>query len=243
MSSCDWEPVGPASSRRAKFVPIHGKGDGEGRGAAAFSHMRGSGSGQDSAMQSNSDPPPGELPEREFQWKREQIEREAFEKGFAQGERAGREMAERSAQTALKSLGKAADLLRDASRQRLEEMVVEIVRLATAVARKVVQREVSLDHTLVTRTVRTALSKGHVRGDIVIKVNPMDRDIIADLRPEILREMQEIRSLRVEGDEAVERGGAMIECAMGELDLRLERQLQEVEMAFERMLLEGETKG
>ncbi|MGQ9652888.1 MAG: FliH/SctL family protein [Thermodesulfobacteriota bacterium] len=194
-------------------------------------------------VQSKSDPALGEISERESESKREEIEREAFEKGFAQGERAGREMAERSAETALRSLGQAADLLCDATGERFEETVVEIVRLATAVARKVLQKEVSLDPAVVTRTVRAALSKGHVRGDIVIKVNPMDRDIITDLRPEILREMQEIRSLRVEGDEAVERGGAMIECAMGELDLRLERQLQEVEMAFERMLLEGETKG
>lgn len=208
----------------------------------AFSDIETSGSAQDETVQPKSDPALGQMPERESQWKREEIEREAFEKGFAQGERAGREMAERSAETALRSLGQAADLLRDASGKRFEETVVEIVRLATAVARKVLQKEVSLDPAVVTRTVRAALSRGHVRGDVVVKVNPMDRDIIADLRPDILREMQEIRSLRVEGDEAVEKGGAMIECGMGELDLRLERQLQEVETAFNRMLYERDTR-
>ncbi len=118
MSSYDWEPIGPAPSRLARFIPIHGNGAGEGQGPGTFRDLKDPGSAQDVAARSTSDPALVEMPEPVSQCKREEIEREAFEKGFAQGERAGRELAARSAETALRSLVQAADLLRDASGQR-----------------------------------------------------------------------------------------------------------------------------
>ncbi len=55
---------------------------------------------------------------------------------------------------------------------------------------------------------------------------------------DLLRQLEEVRSIRVEADEGVERGGALVECSMGELDLRLERQFREIEQAFQRLLEE-----
>jgi flagellar assembly protein FliH len=168
-----------------------------------------------------------------------QIEREAFEKGFAQGEKAGREMAERSCETTLQALDATLSRLQDIDGGRSAQMEEEVVRLALHVARKIMQRDVQTDPQVVVDVVRAALKKCHAQEDVVVYVNPMDRDTLSEMRPALMQELRSIRHLRIEAKESIERGGALVECAIGELDVRLERQLGEVERAFEQMINQG----
>jgi flagellar biosynthesis/type III secretory pathway protein FliH len=113
--------------------------------------------------------------------------------------------------------------------------------LAIAVAGKILQREIEMDPSLVAHVVKSALRHGHLGAEMVVRVNPMDRDTLKEVRSETIQHLEGVRSIRIESDDGLKRGDAMIECEMGELDLRLERQLQEVERAFER-ILESRTK-
>lgn len=222
----DWKPI--AGPHRRDFLPLLG-----GQGAKEFELMR------KVATQDSQDPrQEAEQILREARERADLIQREAFEKGFSQGERAGREMAERAMEESMRALEKAVaqwDLILE---DRKGEIASEVVRLALAVARKILQREVSLDKALVLNVVKAALAKARVREDVIIRVNPMDMESISEAKVELLRELEEVRSIRVEADESVERGGALVECSMGELDLRLERQFREIEQAFERLLEE-----
>ncbi len=222
----DWKPI--AGPHRRDFLPLVG-----GQGAKKFELMR------RVATQDSQDPrQEAEQILREARERADLIQREAFEKGFSQGERAGREMAERAMGESMRALEKAVaqwDLILE---DRKGEIASEVVRLALAVARKILQREVSLDKALVLNVVKAALAKARVREDVIIRVNPMDMESISEAKAELLRELEEVRSIRVEADESVERGGALVECSMGELDLRLERQFREIEQAFERLLEE-----
>ncbi len=174
----------------------------------------------------------------EAQQRADLIQREAFEKGFFQGEKAGREMAERAMEKTIVALERAVAQWDMILQDREGELVFEVVSLAMAVAKKILQKEVSLDPRVVLQVVKAALSKARVREDVVIRVNPMDLETILEARGDLLRELEEVRSIRVEADEGVERGGALVECSMGELDLRLERQFREIEQAFQRLLEE-----
>lgn len=166
------------------------------------------------------------------------IEREAFEVGFAQGERAGRQLAEQAIEDTLRALGAAHHQFEEEAKRRSHEVVQEVVRLALAVARKVLQREVRQDSRLIVDVVRSALGRAGVREEVTVRVHPLDCDTLVEARGELLQELEEVRSLRIEADESVERGGALVQCSMGELDLRLERQFREIELAFERLLEE-----
>lgn len=174
--------------------------------------------------------------------KAEHIEREAFEKGFAQGEKAGLEMMENSLETTSSALAGAAAQLEETQRKRAGEMEEEVIRLALALARKIIQREVATDPELVVNVVRAVIEKAQLRGDVKVWVNPMDRETMVEMSPGVLKSLEGVRALTIETDDAVARGGALLECAMGELDVRLARQLSEIERGFEKILDEGAKK-
>lgn len=226
MSLSDWKPLCRAS--KGDFLPL----------------LAAEGSGGFQMLGEGSDKEPRDPQEEakrlltEAKERADLIQREAFEKGFSQGEKAGRELAEQAMEESLGALQEAVaqwDLILQDSKG---EMAFEIVRLALAVAKKILQREVSLEGDMVLRVVKAALSKARVREDVIVRVNPMDLETISEAKGELVRELEEVRSIRFEADESVERGGALVECSMGELDLRLERQFKEIEQAFQRLLEE-----
>ncbi len=167
-----------------------------------------------------------------------QLEREAFEKGFALGEKAGKEIAEKAMEETLRALNMAISGWREEMERRWEELTEELVRLALAVARKVIKREVMQDPTVILDSLRGALKRAALREEVVIKVHPMDAETIRESKGSLLRELEEVNSLRIEADERLSRGDALVECPQGELDLRLERQLREIDKTFEKLIME-----
>ncbi len=88
------------------------------------------------------------------------LEREAFAKGFAQGERAGGEAAGQRGEMMLHRLtadARGAD--RRSARQMIHQTERQMVELALAVARRVVHREVTLDPDLLIAMARVALER------------------------------------------------------------------------------------
>ena len=166
------------------------------------------------------------------------IEREAFEKGYANGERAGQELAEKAVEKTLSTLNETVDSLRAIARERVKNVENEEVALAIDVARKIIHREIQQDPYVIADIVRSALSKSSLGDRIVVKVHPQDKDILTESHTSIVQDLEEVRALTFEADETLERGEAIVECALGELDLRIERQLQEVERTFEKILNE-----
>ncbi len=226
MSSSDWKPMGKPA--KGDFLPLF-----MGEGLGDFQVL-----GGNSEQESPNPQDEADRILREAKQRADLIQREAFEKGFSQGEKAGRELAERAMEETLGALQQAVAQLDLILRDTKGDMAFEVVRLALAVAGKILQREVSLERGTVVQIVKAALAKARVREDVIVRVNPMDLESLLEAKGELLRELEEVRSIRVEADESVERGGALVECSMGELDLRLERQFKEIEQAFQRLLEE-----
>jgi flagellar assembly protein FliH len=187
------------------------------------------------------EPTPEELAEEiiaQAKQQAKQIEREAFEKGYAGGERAGQELAKKAVEKTLAALNEAVESLRAIAQKRVKEVEDEEISLAVAVARKIIHREIQQDPYVIVDIVRSALSKSSLGEQVVVKVHPQDKDILSESHASIVQDLEEVRALNFEADETLERGEAIVECALGELDLRIERQIQEVERTFEKILNE-----
>ena len=175
-------------------------------------------------------------------------EQQAYCRGFGDGERKGYEQGEQaglaSAKQKLDSLltcgHKLLGDLGELHRQTCRDLEADLVQLALAVARKIVDREVSLGPEAVTRIVRQALGRVEHAGRIAIKLNPADLELLADIKPQLLSGLPEAGRAAFEADEDIARGGCLIETDGGEVDARIERQFQMVEEAF-RAELDKET--
>src|SRR5688572_12093517 len=77
------------------------------------------------------------------------VEKQAFEQGYKEGERIGKQMGERMVATAVQRYDRSIHELAAVHASLREAMEKAAVRLSLAVAKKIVQREVTMDPDLV----------------------------------------------------------------------------------------------
>lgn len=159
----------------------------------------------------------------------EAIEREAYERGFAAGERAGFEFGKQKAEVLFNGIAgllEALSTLKETLHKPCED---EMVELCVAISRKVLQRELELKREGIVDCVRTALKSVVAGGEITIKVNPKDQDILLQHKGELARYGDGVKGVKVEADESVSRGGCLVDTNFGEIDASIDSVMAEIE--------------
>lgn len=154
----------------------------------------------------------------------ERIRKQAFEQGFAEGERSGAEAARGEGEEKLERMGKIVAELASCKSSLRAEAEREVVELAFAVARRVLHRELTLDPGVAAALVGSCLDEFAGAETVRILLNQADLELV---RERIATE----RGVEIEtvADDSVSPGGAVIETRQGKLDARIESQLEEIE--------------
>jgi flagellar assembly protein FliH len=155
------------------------------------------------------------------------IEREAFDRGYADGERAGEAAAAVRADAALARLtGTIEDIaaLRGSIMRRSER---DMVRLAVAMAERVLRREVDLDRELLVIMARTAIERLGSQTSATIHLNPIDHDVVLSKRQHDFGSAVELIA-----DPSVARGACQVRSAFGTIDAGIEAQIGELSRAL-----------
>jgi flagellar assembly protein FliH len=161
------------------------------------------------------------------------IESEAYEKGFAQGEKDGFEMGSKKLEKILdRILGTLQDMV--AYRQEfIKKYEKDMLHLIRAIAEKVVRVAVRVDNQIVRETILEAFSLAADRSEVTVRVNPEEVEYVKEIRPEFLDRISELKSITIESDPSITRGGCFMETTFGNVDARLETQLQKITKAVE----------
>ena len=101
-----------------------------------------------------------------------------------------------------------------------------------AIAKQVICHEVTLNRDTVVCVAREALAKVEDPGKIKIRMSPSDLIFIKETRSQLSDIIENIENVILEAEENVQSGGCIIETDLGEIDARIERQLQIVEESF-----------
>jgi flagellar assembly protein FliH len=160
--------------------------------------------------------------------RRAAVEREAFAKGFAQGERAGAEAAGKRGEVMLRRLTETLDELTSLRAQMIHQTEHQMVQLALAVARRVVHREISLDRDLLVAMARVALDRLGESAQVTVRLSPEDFDATAAARAT----QWTGTNITVVADSRVSRGGCRIESDLGVMDAGVDAQIQEIARAL-----------
>lgn len=163
--------------------------------------------------------------EQDFARQLENVRREAAEQGrqVAAGEH---DAWHKQCETAL---GAALESLRSAREEYLARVEHEVVRLALAIAERILQREAQMDPLLLAGVVRVALGRLAESTAVRLRVSEAEREMWAEmlqlmptlpLRPELV------------ADAALESTEAVLEADIGSVDLGVHAQLGEIERGF-----------
>jgi flagellar assembly protein FliH len=153
-----------------------------------------------------------------------ELERGAFAKGYAQGERAGAEAASATADALWRRLTQAIDEVAAQKRDVIGRAERHVVQLAMAIANRILHREVSVDRALLLALARVALDRLDEHTAATVRLHPDDYALIM-AAPE-RRLMSE--HVQVVGDPAVERGGCVVHTDFGLMNVGLDGQFSEL---------------
>lgn len=159
----------------------------------------------------------------------EALEREAYEKGFAAGEKAGFEFGRRKAEVLFHGLDGVLNELSSFKASLFARCEREMAELCLAVAKKVIQRETAIKEDGVLDCLRAAMKSVIAGGEITIKVNPKELDVVNSNRAELARFCGGVKGMMVEADATISRGGCLIATNFGEIDATIETALGEIE--------------
>jgi flagellar assembly protein FliH len=157
-----------------------------------------------------------------------EMEAEAFAQGEAAGRTSLHEEVARQVADLREQLGKTVTEIQSLSTEIISKGEREMVELAIEIAKKIVQREVTLDREVALTLARLALSRLHSRAKTTIRLHPEDfRYAVA--HPEKLNDTNGIELIE---DKSVGLGGCLVETEMGYIDARIAQQFRDIEQGF-----------
>jgi flagellar assembly protein FliH len=154
------------------------------------------------------------------------IEKQAFEQGYNEGERIGKQMGERMVENTVKRYERSIQQLASAHRSLTDAMEVAAVRLSLEIARKIIQRETSIDADLVAAMVTVALKRVNGHHGIEVRVSSHDYKRVS----ETIHTTN--ATIPVKEDAGLERGDFVIDTMETHLDGRISSQIDAVGRAL-----------
>jgi flagellar assembly protein FliH len=117
----------------------------------------------------------------------------------------------------------------DAARHDLESAGIhEVVQLAAAIARRVTKRQAAIDPMVLTENLKEAMKLAVQAADVQIVIHPNQRETLVNELPRLKMEWPAVKHVELVEDEAVGIGGCRIMTRHGEVDARIDEQLDRV---------------
>jgi flagellar assembly protein FliH len=128
----------------------------------------------------------------------------------------------------LRRLAQTLDELKSLRSTMIRQTEQQMVQLALAIARRILQREATIDQDLLVALARVALERLGDSGAATIRLNPEDYAQTVQRHGDHWAGSK----VRVSADPSVSRGGCMVESDFGLVDASVEAQFEQVARAF-----------
>ena len=165
----------------------------------------------------------------------QQLTEAAFNKGRDQGRAETIAAQQEKVDQGVAALKRAMEEIARIRRQDVDRMETETVRLALAIAKKVIGHEA--EHgPVIHHVLKAAMKKVVDPRHLTVRLNPQDIDTVNGFKQELLLGDDFGAHLRLEADDTIQRGGCMIETRLGDLDARIDRQIKIIEDLLKEQL-------
>ncbi|MBC7529080.1 MAG: hypothetical protein H7308_16215 [Chthonomonadaceae bacterium] len=115
----------------------------------------------------------------------------------------------------------------EAERQRAwDDIEPQAMDLVFTLAKQVIKQEIDVSRTVAVSVIKNALRRVNESGALRVRVNPEDYETVRSHRSEILQVLNGSAAVEFVEDRRVGRGGAILETQNGNLDARIETQLE-----------------
>ncbi|MCL2647875.1 MAG: FliH/SctL family protein [Phycisphaerales bacterium] len=158
--------------------------------------------------------------------------REGFDAGQQEGIKAGHDQAILQTSQQLTALAdrwsKTLDLLHQNMPAHIADAKTDLVRLALSIAQRITGQEALRDRKVAEKTIEDTFHLiGHSR-KVALHVNPEEEAALAEFLPDLLTKLRTIDSVELQSDPTISPGGCLATFGAGQIDAKLETQLQRI---------------
>ena len=165
--------------------------------------------------------------------KAEHIEREAYEQGFNQGQKDGREVGERSLDQQVQQVKSLVEALTRDREELYRQREEELLDLVLLISRKIVARELKLQPEAIQDILAGGFRVLADAEDIKVRISPQDHEMLQWAPQETWP-----RGVELVADGTIHPGGFLMETATGDIDGTLNNRWDEVTKLVKGMLQE-----
>lgn len=169
------------------------------------------------------------------------------EDGHRLGFQEGKEQAEADVRSQWESMLTEAKAILDSSYEMKEQIIQEaepfVVALSTAIAEKIIQKQLTLDPAWSLDIVRKALERRREQGVITLCVSPQQLAYVQAAREELALVIDSQAELQIVPDVSVKEFGCVIRSSFGSIDARIDTQLSEIKRELIQLALQAEERG
>ncbi|MDD5529863.1 MAG: FliH/SctL family protein [bacterium] len=154
---------------------------------------------------------------------------EGFKDGIIKGTEKGLTMAKNELQNTKEKLEFLVHSFLEEKEKLLKSSEITVFKLVKEIAKKVIEIEISENSKVIVDTVSDAIKRIREEERVIIKVNPVDFDIIKSKESEWLASLPYVSKFQIIADENISRGGCLIETSVGKIDATIESKLKKLE--------------
>ncbi|HOO57545.1 MAG TPA: FliH/SctL family protein, partial [bacterium] len=155
-------------------------------------------------------------------------EEEGYKKGYDDGYGKGKQSGLQETINAVSMMNEVIEQLKAYHTQILEDSQKDILKMAIAVAEKVLHKEIMTDPETVLGVVKDALRRVSFKKHFIIHVNPLDLEILKSASDQIISVLDNHESVKFKASAQVEPGGCVVQTESGTVDAQVDRQFNEV---------------
>jgi len=178
--------------------------------------------------------------EEDFKERLSRLEKEAYEKGFEQGQRDGLALEKRQMEEKGRQLDKLMADINGFKARLYSEGEQDLLRLSTLAAKTIIREEVRANPGIIGNTIRAALEYLVDKSKICIHISSEDMDEVRRILPD-LSALTKGGKFQLMEDKAIEAGGCVIETGFGRINATIEDQLAMLEQIIQNEFEAGKS--
>jgi len=110
----------------------------------------------------------------------------------------------------------------------LDSVEQEVLKLCVEAVEKIVRHEIKSDPRVVLRVIHACLRRVRDRNDVAVRVSPGEVELVKESREELLSAADGLDSFTIIDDRRITPGGCVVEAPSGDIDARVETQVDQV---------------
>lgn len=113
-------------------------------------------------------------------------------------------------------------------KESLEDQHDRVAEIVALIAKKVIHRDLNLEHSSIIDLVKAVIHKLENKAEINIYVTPATANELEQIKTEIINDIPGIEKLKFSSDDKLDLGDVILESNKERLDFRLETQIEEI---------------